>query len=234
MLSSKKIFITGTSRGIGLEFTRQFLKQGNTVFAVARSYDETTPLGGMQNEYGDRLVLIQADVTTEEGRSRIQDEIFGKTETLDLVINNAGIYLDRGVQMDEVSEDILIRSFQTNAVAPVLVTQTVLSLLHKGEAPRLVAITSLMGSIDDNGRGGTYAYRMSKVALNMFMKSFSRDFPHIISLTLHPGWVQTDMGGSDATTSVEEAVRGMIKVIEASTLKVSGNFYDADGDVCPW
>jgi NAD(P)-dependent dehydrogenase (short-subunit alcohol dehydrogenase family) len=91
-----------------------------------------------------------------------------------------------------------------------------------------------MGSIGDNSSGGSYGYRMSKAALNMFHKTFSIDFPQITSLVIHPGWVQTDMGGANAPTSVEKSARGILRVIEKASPRDSGDFLDYEGDRLPW
>ena len=91
-----------------------------------------------------------------------------------------------------------------------------------------------MGSIADNEGGGSYAYRMSKTALNMFAKSFSRDYPSITTLVIHPGWVKTDMGGENAPTTATESAAGILKVIQDATPAKSGHFYDFEGDELPW
>ena len=116
----------------------------------------------------------------------------------------------------------------------MLVTQALLPCLERAAAPKVVNISSLMGSIEDNSSGGTYAYRMSKAALNMFTKTFAVDFPKIATLTMHPGWVKTDMGGANAPTEKTESVKGLLKVILASSLKNTGQFIDYEGDKLPW
>jgi NAD(P)-dependent dehydrogenase (short-subunit alcohol dehydrogenase family) len=234
MLNGKKICVTGTSRGIGLELVSQYLLNGNEVFAVARKVEKDSALAQLKEKFGNRLTLVQADVGTESGREMIRSAVFAQTKSLDILVNNAGVYLDRRSDLPSVTDEILRDSFQTNAIAPLLLTQALLPLLEKSSDARVANISSLMGSISDNGRGGTYAYRMSKVALNMFTVSFARDYPKMIALTLHPGWVQTDMGGKDALTSVKESVTGLIQVIERATPEQSGKFYDFEGDLIEW
>jgi NAD(P)-dependent dehydrogenase (short-subunit alcohol dehydrogenase family) len=91
-----------------------------------------------------------------------------------------------------------------------------------------------MGSIAENSGGGCYSYRMSKTALNMFCRSFSIDYPKIISIALHPGWVKTDMGGSNAITTIEESAIGLAKIMLDAKRKSSGGFFDFEENELPW
>lgn len=125
-------------------------------------------------------------------------------------------------------------TFRTNTFSPVVVVKTFLPNLKRGKSPRLINITSLMGSIADNSSGGYYAYRMSKTALNMFAKSFSIDYPDIITLTLHPGWVRTNMGGPEAPTLPRESARGLYALIKQAHKDQSGHFMDFRGKELPW
>jgi NAD(P)-dependent dehydrogenase (short-subunit alcohol dehydrogenase family) len=114
------------------------------------------------------------------------------------------------------------------------VTKAFYPLLNKSEHPVIANITSLMGSIEDNSSGGNYAYRMSKAALNMFTKTLSVEFKKAVVLSLHPGWVKTDMGGSGATTETSESAAGLLKVIRESSPKSSGHFFNFKGQPLHW
>ena len=114
------------------------------------------------------------------------------------------------------------------------VTRAFLPHLRQSAQPKLIHITSLMGSIADNESGGYYGYRMSKAALNMFNKSFAIDYPEVISLVVHPGWVKTDMGGPQAPLPPEIAVRGILSVVNRATTKQTGKFFDYEGNELPW
>ncbi len=152
---------------------------------------------------------------------------------IDVLINNAGIYgRAHGLEALELKqvEEVLL----TNAVAPMRVTRALIPSLKKARQPKVVHITSLMGSIADNESGGSYGYRMSKAALNMFSKTLSVDFPEFISLVIHPGWVKTDMGGKDAPLEIRDSARGILTVIEKSTPQHSGRFFDYEGEELPW
>ncbi len=218
-----RVLITGASRGIGKEFVRHYLKKGCEVHAVTRNSER---LNEMKTE---KLTLHSIDLESPEGAKNLANVLNGKK--IDLLINNAGILLDRGSKLLELSEEIVRKSFEVNTLIPFRVCQALLPNLKGG---KVAQITSLMGSIADNGRGGYYGYRMSKVALNMFNRSFSIDHPEILTVALHPGWVKTEMGGEGATTSTEESVAGMTKIIDSLTPEKSGNFYDYEGDELPW
>ncbi len=127
-------------------------------------------------------------------------------------------------------------SFATNVVGPIRVTQNLLHAFSSNELGKVVIISSLMGSIADNQSGGCYGYRMSKTAVNMFTKSFSIEFKNknILCVSLHPGWVQTDMGGTQAPLTADFAVSNMIETIAKLQMKDSGHFFNFDGKELPW
>ncbi len=225
-------FITGTSRGIGLEITKQLLESNHQVFATARTPEKSKDLINLKEKYAKNLTLFSLDVTSDNDVQNLNKKL---TNTkIDVIINNAGVYLDSEKGLQKLESKILEETFQTNTFGPVRVTQALLENLKMSKTPKLINITSLMGSISDNSSGGYYAYRMSKAALNMFNKSFSVDHPQITSLVIHPGWVQTDMGGKQAPTQPEESARGIIKVILNSRLEDSGKFFDFEGDEVGW
>jgi NAD(P)-dependent dehydrogenase (short-subunit alcohol dehydrogenase family) len=233
---NKKVLITGASGGIGTEFIHQLLKDGATVYAVTRKAG--SGLDSIAKLSEGRLKILVGDVTREAELARLKEEVEASTPSLNLIINNAGTYLDNDSDFEELPPQILRDTFEVNTIAPMMVAKNFLPLLQKAaktpEGATLVNITSLMGSIDDNESGGSYAYRMSKAALNMFTKSFSIDLPEIITLCLHPGWVQTKMGGASAPTSPETSVSGMLSVISGAKKSESGHFFDFEGDPVHW
>jgi NAD(P)-dependent dehydrogenase (short-subunit alcohol dehydrogenase family) len=230
----KKIYvISGTSRGIGLELTRQALQAGHTVWALARNPEKSEKLEKLKKEFPETLKTDAVDVTSDSSVTAFSQKL--GNAVIDVLINNAGAYLDEpGSRFETLDFKKVVESFEVNTVGAMRMTKTLLPFLKKGKKPKLIHITSLMGSIEDNTSGGAYAYRISKTALNMFSKSFSCDFPEIASAVVHPGWVKTDMGGSSAPTTPEESAKGIHQVIAGLTLEKSGHFFDFEGDSLPW
>jgi NAD(P)-dependent dehydrogenase (short-subunit alcohol dehydrogenase family) len=215
------VLITGANRGIGLEFARQYKADGWDVVATVR---EHSPELDALNVRVERLDMRNLDAVAGFGE---------RLETLDLMIANAGTYGPRSPRSGEEGEEWL-ETFAVNTVAPYLLAQSVLALVERSDG-KLIAITSRMGSIDDNGSGGYIAYRSSKTALNSAWKSLAIDTRgKTTCAVLHPGWVQTRMGGKSAPLSPEDSVAGMRKVIEDLTAEDSGGFFSYDGSRIPW
>ena len=223
------IFVTGANRGIGLEFVRQLTTRGETVLASCRHPEKANDLKSLLSEGW----IIPIDVTIQDSIVQGAKVVRKKFNRIDLLINNAGVMGERG-NPDIPDWDIIMSTFLTNAAGPVFVTKYLKTLLKKGS--KVVNISTLMGSIEDNSSGGYYAYRMSKAALNMASKNLNHELGvmDVTVLTFHPGWVRTDMGGSGANLSVETSVSEMLNVIESSGPEKSGTFLRFDGERLPW
>jgi NAD(P)-dependent dehydrogenase (short-subunit alcohol dehydrogenase family) len=219
--------ITGTSRGIGLELTAQALERGDTVLAVARKPAESRELQALKQRYPDRLKIAAVDLNHPDAPSQVA-RAASELSSLDVVINNAGIY-NEGETLRDFEE-----SFRINSIIPFLVARELLPLLQKSKQPKLAQITSLMGSIEDNQSGGSHAYRSSKAALNMLTKGLALDESWLTAVVIHPGWVKTRMGGEGAPTSTRESAAGIWKVIERLKKSDSGSFFDFEGDRLSW
>ncbi|OQW53721.1 MAG: hypothetical protein A4S09_06645 [Proteobacteria bacterium SG_bin7] len=231
---SKVAFITGTTRGIGLELTKILLPKKYHVIATGRETKKSKGLSSLKSDYPNALTLIDLDVTDDEEISNLKSKLQGMQQ-IDLLINNAGIFAaDDNQILEKIDSESTLKTFMVNTMGPLKVTQTLLPYLKKSKTPLVVNITSQMGSIDDNKMGRYYGYRMSKSALNMMTKSFSVDYPDIISIVMHPGWVQTDMGGKQAPVSPQDSAKGIVAVIENLKRKDSGKFYDFRGETLPW
>lgn len=220
------VVVTGASRGIGLEFCRQYNQQGRTVYAACRKVsDELQEL----QERGVKIVT-GVDVTTEKGVEVLQSALLG--ETIDILINNAGVFGNN--QLGEINYADIERQFMTNALAPVRLTEALLPQLAKDS--KVAMITSRMGSLTDNSSGAYYGYRMSKAALNAAGVSLARDLhPRGIAVALlHPGFVQTQMVGFAGDISPAVAAERLIARIEQLTLDNSGSFWHSNGEVLPW
>lgn len=224
---SPTLVVTGANRGIGLELARQARSRGARVIATARrpmDAPELTALG----------VRVEAlDVADPASVKRFARALGGLP--VDTLINNAGIG-GGSAPLAELDPETLLDTFRVNTLGPLRVTQALLPNLRAGRDRRIVQITSLMGSIADNSSGGSYGYRASKAALNMVTKSLSIDLAGegFVCAALHPGWVRTAMGGSNAPLSVEESVAGLLLVIDGLTLEQTGAFLDFDGETLPW
>ncbi len=227
----KTIFITGSTKGIGLEMTKQLLKKGHHVIASGRDPRGSSELKSLAADFGDKLTLVQLDVTSDKDLAELTNASFKK---IDWLINNAGTFEGRGESgFEKLDIKDVFQVFEVNTVGPIRVTQSLLPFLQNSDAPVIANITSHMGSIADAG-GGYYPYRMSKAALNMFTKTLAVDYPKITAVVLHPGWVRTRMGGQQAPTMPEDSAAGLLQVIEKLSPAKTGHFFDFKGKELPW
>lgn len=218
------VLVTGANRGIGLEYCRQLQQRGDQVIAVCRQSSPELDVIDVEIESG-------VDLTNEANRANLVRRLAGRS--LDTVILNAGLLVSMG--LDDLDPEAIRRQFEVNALAPLLLARSLVPLMPWGS--RLALMTSRMGSIDDNSSGGSYGYRMSKVALNIAGKSLAVDLrPEGIAVAiLHPGLVRTRMiQFNPRGVSPEESVRGLLTRIDGLTLDNSGTFWHANGDVLPW
>ena len=229
---SETWLVTGASRGIGLEMVKELLTQGHQVIAACRNPDGARDLWEIQSDYKSRFRYLKLDVSSADSVAEFGAAL--KNETIDVLVNNAGVLKGAGESLENLDFDSVTKSFQVNTMGPVRVTQILMPCLQRAKSPRVINITSLMGSIADNGSGGYYGYRMSKAALNMFGACLSKEVAKITTLQIHPGWVKTDMGGLKAPTERRDSVLGMIAVIKGATIKDSGRFLDFRGKELPW
>ena len=215
------VLITGANRGLGLEFVRQYKEDGWDIVATARETSAELDSLGVRVE---RLDMSDLDSVSSFGE---------RLDSLDVMIANAGTYGPKSPRSGEDGQDWL-QTFAVNTVAPYLLAQSVLPLVGRTNG-KLVAITSKMGSIDDNGSGGFVAYRSSKSALNSAWRSLAVDNRgKAICAVLHPGWVQTRLGGSSAPLTPEQSIAAMRKVIHGLGSDHSGRFFNYDGTEIPW
>ena len=228
--------VTGANRGIGLEFARQLLARGARVVATARHPGKATALNALAGEYPGRLHVLPLDVADPRAIAELARELpllGDDSGPLDLLVNCAGV-LHSGERFGSVAAAHLEDSFRTNAMGPFLLAQALAPRLADGA--RVANITSQLGSIASVNRFGTPSYNISKAAQNMatVLLAAALQPREIIVLALHPGWVQTDMGGSGASVSPADAVRGLLQVIDAATPAQSGSFTDWRGEPLAW
>jgi len=233
----RNVLITGAGRGLGLEWARQELAIGSTVIATARRKAEAAGLAELaRGPQGAALTILEMDVTDDVSVAACVRAVAERVDAVDDLVHNAGIYGPRGDRACDAAPDEVRRVLEVNAIGPYRVTRAFLPLLRKASSPRILFVTSRMGSIGDAPGGSSYAYRMSKSALNMLGANLAHDLGDggVLCLLLHPGWVQTRMGGDKAPLRAAEAVAGMRRVVDSATPAQSGSFFDYSGAVVPW
>ncbi len=217
-----RVLVTGANRGIGLEFARQLTARGDDVVATCRSSSHELDALGVQ-------VVDGIDVADDDSVARLAPAL--ESPPLDLLINNAGILV--ADTLDDLDMDALRKQFEVNSLGPLRVTRALLPRLRDGA--KVAILTSLMGSMADNGSGRYYGYRMSKAAVNMAGVSLARDLaPRAMPVVLlHPGMVATEMTGGRGI-EVDVSVRGLLARIDALTLDETGSFWHTDGRRLDW
>ncbi|KTD18446.1 SDR family oxidoreductase [Legionella jordanis] len=230
----RTILITGSNRGIGLELVRQLSQKGEKIFATCREPAAASELSDLAKQYSN-ISIYPLDISRDESIKNLFDELQG--ESLDWLINNAGISGESGVTVGHIDRDNFLNVMNINCLSPLKVSDTFLPLLHKGKEKLIINISSRMGSIGDNSWGRSYAYRASKAALNCVMRSFALDVAEkdIKVMLLHPGWVKTDLGGSNAEINVHDSVASMLNVIELYKKDSHGETLRSyTGEIIPW
>ena len=233
----KTILVTGASRGIGLEWTRQCLERGHRLLATCRNPDNAEALSELRESHADLLNIFTLDVEDEGSVTRLFSELDKKSEPIDLLFNNAGVIDWEG--MLNVSAESVEKIYKVNVVGALLVLRAAIPCLRRSANPVVANISSRLGSIELRGNtqlGGAIGYQCSKTALNMLTKQASIDLAPfgITVLSQSPGWVRTDMGGSEAKFSVEEAVTNMLGHLEDAGPSFNGKFLGEDGVELSW
>ncbi|MEO6155358.1 MAG: SDR family oxidoreductase [Thermomonas sp.] len=227
--------VTGANRGLGLAFVRQLLGRGEHVIAGCRQPGKATALNTLAGEFPGRLHVLPLDVANQKSRAELVRELplVLADGRIDLLINNAGV-LHSGERFGHIDAAMLEDSFRINAIGPFLLTQALAPLLADGA--RIANLSSVMGSIAARSEFRSPSYCSSKAAQNMLTVELAHALRarDIVVLALHPGWVQTDMGGSGANLGIDDSVRDLLQVIDAATLDDSGRFLDWRGQPLPW
>ncbi len=229
------VFVTGANRGLGLEFAKQYSADGWRVFACCRFPGTAKALNDLAGSSRGGLSVHTLDVSRKDSVSSLAEALGG--ETINILLNNAGVYGDQNHDdFGRIDYEKWGTTFSVNVMGAMRMAEAFIENVARSEKKIIACLSSKMGSIADNTSGGSYMYRSSKAALNAVVKSLSLDLKDrgIVVVALHPGWVQTDMGGENAPTRPEESIRGMRKVLESLQRKDSGKFLSYDGSEIPW
>lgn len=230
MSESKVALVTGANKGIGYEVARQLVARGMRVFVGARNREAGEKAVA---QLGGETRLLQIDVSNEESISKAARELSSQTDRLDVLVNNAGIVLDDSGGILDLTSEVLQRTLATNLFGPLLVTQAMLPLLQKSAAPRIVNVSSGAGQLSGAMQGWAPGYSISKTALNGLTRQLAAAFPNFAVNSISPGWVRTDMGGSEAPRSPEEGAEGIVWLATEASQSLTGKFV-RDREIIDW
>jgi len=239
-----RVVITGANRGIGLEFVKQLLKRDNyDIVCCCRSPDKAEDLKKLQEANKERICVEKLEMTNDTDTENLAKAL--KDKPIDILILNAGIITTKSdksmLKMGNLERDDFLKIYNVNVVGTMLLGQALYDIVKASKRKQIIGITSGLSSISDCGSNYAVPYRCSKVALNMAFQSFKykseADKDGVHAMAVAPGWVQTDMGGSNASSTVEDSVKAMLdNVIDKykDEDKVSGGFYNYTGKVYGW
>ena len=227
------VLVTGANRGIGLGLARSYAGDGWRVFATCRAPRAATELTEIAAGASGRVSVHALDVTDGAGVTALAAAL--KSEAIDVLVNNAGVG-ESGYSFGATDYAAWGHTLDVNAMAPMRMAEAFVEHVARSQRRAIVAITSAMGSMADNRSGGYVAYRSSKAALNMVMVTLAVDLrPRgITAVAIHPGWVQTEMGGPGAKLTVAQSVANLRATIDKLTPAQSGKFFNHSGEEFPW
>ena len=232
----ERVLVTGAARGLGFEYVRQYASRGARVFAGCREPGAASRLAELAGEHPEQVEVLQVDVTDAESIDAAVATIGADGDgCLDVLVNNAGVS-PRGEEFSNLDAESMQAVYAVNTIGPMIVAQRCHPLLQASARPRVVNMSSSMGSLAKKDYGRHYSYASSKAALNMLTRAAAHDLAGdgIIVVALHPGWVQTDLGGLQATLSPRESVEGLVRVIDGLTPEQSSRFLTWQGEEHPW
>ena len=223
------ILITGAGRGIGFELAKQALFMGWNVIGSVRSSAAAHELRANL----PKITPVEFDVTDHAAIDAVAKTM--EPYTLDVVVNNAGIITPQRQSARDMDFEGFTKTLEVNVLAPLKIAQAFYAHLSKANNPRLVTLSSAMGSMASM-QSDRLAYRASKAAVNKVIQGMAADFvaDGICCISMHPGWVQTDMGGPNAAITPEESAAGILEVIRNLTIQDTGRFINWDGSLMDW
>lgn len=231
----QRFVISGANRGIGFELVRQLLARGDRVIAGCRQPGRALKLTELAAAHPGHLHIVPLDLDKERSIAAFAHEAAMIADSLDVLINGAGVLVS-GERFGELAAKTFADTFHTNVIGPLLLTQALTPALAQSTRPRVINISSELGSLADTTGFHTPSYAVSKAGLNMVTRLLAAELraQDIAVISLHPGWVRTDMGGASAPLGVAESVAGILRVVDALTLADSGRFLDHRGEPLAW
>lgn len=241
-LNMREIVIIGAAGGIGSGLLSEYVAAGNRVFACARDAEQRKPIQQAADEYPERVVPLNLDITDETQRLRIRQDILSWTDSIDVLVNAVGMNAATAenpkehLTIDQLDEKSMLDMFHVNAIAPLFVVQSLLPELSSGDQTHVLNISSSSGSIQEKSDGGNYSYAGSKAALNMMTRALAFEVASrgITVVAVHPGWVETQIGGFQAEMSPAESARELRNLERSLSPEQSGSFLNYDGSNHSW
>jgi NAD(P)-dependent dehydrogenase (short-subunit alcohol dehydrogenase family) len=232
-MQNSTVLITGANRGIGLELAAQFAADGWSVLACSRNPEAADELCALSERH-PQIEVLALDVTDYAQMSTLSSQLHDRP--IDILLSNAGIYGPSGVVFGEVDPADWREVLEVNTIAPLMLAQAFVEQVAASRQKLIAVISSKVGSIADNSSGGSYLYRSSKTAVNQVVKCLSIDLAGrgISALSLHPGWVQTEMGGPNAEITTADSVAGLKAILQSAGAAQNGHFIEYNGAPIPW
>jgi NAD(P)-dependent dehydrogenase (short-subunit alcohol dehydrogenase family) len=233
MMKDKRIvLVTGANKGIGFEIVRQLARKSFHVFLSARNPEAGLAAAEKLRSEGE-VTFLELDVANPNSIAQAAEAFSRHCDRLDTLVNNAGILLDEDKDILKISADTFEKTLRTNTIGPLLVARAFVSLLQKSKTPRIVNVSSGGGQLADGADGWAPAYCISKTALNGVTSQLAAALPNFAVNSVCPGWVRTDMGGENATRSIQEGASGIVWLAADAPQDETGKFW-RDRKVIPW
>ena len=229
----KTALITGANKGIGREVTRQLAGKGFHVFVGARNAKAGRKAAEDIEKQGGKATFLEIDVADNASVTAAAREFSKTADRLDVLVNNAGIIADGDDSILKIGDDLLRKTLETNTLAALRVTRVFLSVLTKSKAPRVINVSSGGGQLTGGADGWAPAYCISKTALNGVTSQLAAALPKVAVNSVCPGWVRTDMGGGNASRSVEEGADTIVWLASEAPQDLTGKFL-RDRKEIPW
>jgi NAD(P)-dependent dehydrogenase (short-subunit alcohol dehydrogenase family) len=229
----KTVLVTGANKGIGREVARQLAAKGFHVFVGARNAKAGRKAAEEIAKQGGKATFLEIDVSDNDSVTSAAREFAETADRLDVLVNNAGIIVDGDDAVLEFSDDLVRKTVETNSLGPLRVTRAFAPLLQKSKAPRVINVSSSGGQLTGGADGWAPAYCISKTALNGVTVQLAAALPKFAVNCVCPGWVRTDMGGGNATRSVQEGADTIVWLASDAPQDLTGKFL-RDRKEIPW